>query len=423
MTHRYRGLIGISMLAVAAASSSPAAAQTQAVVDGSPPAISSNLGRANGDRASATVNLTARYDSNVARLNDALPNARNLTQEDIRLSPSLDIDYARSFGRHQVGVQASLGYDFYTRNSVLDRERLTVAPFAALAAGPCGVNLQGLASRRQSDLGDLIAVGVDPAIGFDNAETRKRILGRLTCGQEYGLKPSFEAEYATGTNSNPLRRFANYSVTRVQPGVGYSSPGLGTITAFVFRSDTDLENQLLPDGRENGYHQTGVGVQYDRAIGTRLRFSGNVSHVRIVPRTGQLEPRSGLNYGASLTFLASDRLQLTGFANRAFTSTLTGVSTYELLQGYGLTANYAASDRLRLRLGGQVAPRSLFYAVTPTGPFLGEQTQYDIFGGASYTLNRRMRLNVDAGYQRRDADLNLFNYSSTFAAVGVSFSL
>jgi predicted porin len=205
--------------------------------------------------------------------------------------------------------------------------------------------------------------------------------------------------------------------------VGYSSPALGEISVYAVKQDTDLPNQRLPNGDPSGYTLRGFGVQYSRNIGTRFNFNGSVSHVEVTPYGGTLRGRSGLNARVALTLLASERLQLTAFANRNFTNTLTSVSTYELAEGYGLTANYAASNRLRLRFGGQYSPRRFFYAVTPVGPFIGEQTQSDIFSGASYTLNRRMRLNLDAGYQRRDADLDIFDYRSFYAAVGVSVSL
>jgi hypothetical protein len=388
-----------------------------------PPAATSPGGAGGAVRSDLVFSLTARYDSNVPRLNDETVNIRNLEKEDIRISPALQLDVSRNLGRHQVGLRSYLGYDFYIRNTTLNRERLSVEPYVYLDLPVCDLALSGLAARQQSDLAQLVYVGLDPTIGADNTETRKRINGKLICGETYGLRPTLEIERASGDNSNPLRQIADYRVTRIQPGVSYASPALGEVSLFAFKQDTDLPNQILPNGEAGGYTLRGFGVQYARNIGTRLNFNGSVSHVEVTPYGGTLDSRSGLNASVALTLLASDRLQLTAFANRNFTSTLTSTSTYELAQGYGLTANYAANDRLRLRLGGQVAPRRFFYAVTPTGPFIGEQTQYDIFGGVTYNLNRRLRLNLDGGYQRRNADFDIFDYESVYAAVGISVSL
>lgn len=367
--------------------------------------------------------FNARYDSNVPRLDEDTVAIRNLEKEDFRLSPAVQLDLSRNLGRHQLGLRAQLGYDFYIRNTTLNSERLSVEPSAYLNLPVCDLIVQGLVSRQQSDLGQIVYVGIDPTIGADNTETTKRVTGQVICGETYGLRPTLTVERGSGFNDNPFRRIADYDVTRIQPGVGFASPGLGEISLYAIKQDTDLPNQLLPNGEESGYSLRGFGVQYRRNIGTRLNFDGSISHVEVQPYGAPSAGESGLNGNISLTFVAGDRLQLVASASRAFTSTLTSVSTYQLEQGYGLTANYAASSRVRLRVGGSVSPREFFYTVTPVGPFIAEQTQYDIFGGASYTLNRRMRLDFDAGYQRRDTNIDIFDYKSFYAGVGVSFSL
>ena len=418
MTKLVRTLACLPLVALALAPGA-ALAQMRSVTPGATPVA----GPGGGARSDVTFSLTARYDSNVPRLNDEEVDNRGLEREDIRISPGLQLGFARNVGRHRIGLNSYLGYDFYARNTQLNRERLSVEPYAYANLPVCDLLVSGLASRQQSDLAQLVYVGIDPKLGSDNTETRKRINGKLICGDAYGLRPTFEVERGSGDNSNPLRQIADYRVTRIQPGLGYSSPALGEISIFAVRQDTDLPNQLLPSGAKSGYTLRGFGVQYSRNIGTRLNFNGSVSHTELTPYAGDLDARSGLNASVALTLLASDRLQFVAFANRNFTSTLTSTSTYELAQGYGLTANYAVNDRLRLRFGGQVSPRRFFYAVTPTGPFIGEQTQYDIFGGLSYNLNRRLRLNLDGGYQRRNADFDIFDYDSAYAAVGISVSL
>lgn len=421
MRNMVRKLVGLPLVVLVLAPGSAALAQAQA--PSSTPTETSLGGAGGAVRSDLTFSLTARYDSNVPRIGDEAINRRNLEKQDIRVTPAAQLYVSRNLGRHQVGLRSYLGYDFYVRNTSLNRERLSVEPFTYLNLPVCDLSVSALAARYQSDLGELVYVGIDPTIGVNNTETRKRINGKLICGDTYGLRPTFEVERASGDNSNPLRQRADYRMTRIQSGVGYSSPALGEISVYAFKRETDLPNQLLPNGGLSGYTLRGFGVQYGRNIGTRLNFDGSISYVQVTPYGGGLGERSGLNGNVALTLLASDRLQFVAFANRNFTSTLTGASTYALVEGYGLTANYAANDRLRLRLGGRVAPRRFFYAVTPPGPFIGQQTQYDIFGGVSYNLNRRMRLHLDGGYSRRDADLNIFDYQSFYAAVGVSVSL
>lgn len=412
-------MVRLSVSALALAQAGALHAQASSGVPGATPLSQSG----GGDRSNATASVLARYDSNVPRVDDpALLAQRGLEQEDVRISPNLQLDLARNLGRHQLGLRAYLGYDFYVRNTQLNRERLLIEPFAYLNLPVCDLAVDGGVGRRLSELGDVVVIGPDPTIGIDNTETTKRVVGRLICGDTYGLRPTFEAEYSTGDNSNPLRRRADYRVTRYQPGLNYASPALGEIGLYAVKQDTDLPNQRLPNGEISGFTLRGFGASYRRAIGTRLNFNGSISHVEVTPYDGGTS-RSGLNGSVALTLLANERLQFIAFANRAFTSTLTSSATYELQQGYGLTANYAANDRLRFRLGAQYAPRRLYYEVTPVGTFIERQTQTDIFAGATYNLNRRLRFTLDGGYSKRNADVDVYDYDGYFASVGLSLSL
>lgn len=419
-TSRATALLKMMAGASALALSGAASAQTSSTTPAATPLSQSGA----GDTNDLTIGVTARYDSNVARTDDpTLIAQRGVTRDDVRISPNVQLNAARSLGRHLVGIRAYLGYDFYTTNSRLNRERLQIEPYAYVDLPVCDLAVDASVGRRLSELGDILILGANPGDVFDNTETTKRVVGRVICGETYGLRPSFEYERASGDNSLPIRQVSDYRITRYQPGVGYSSPGLGEISVYAVKIDTDLPNQLQPNGQISGFSQRGFGLSYRRAIGSRLNFNGSVSHVEVEPYGAPQTGRSGINGSIALTLLASERLQLTAFANRAFTSSLTSNASYELQEGYGLSANYAASSRLRFRLGGQIAPRQLFYGVTPVGAFIEEQTLTDIFAGATYNLNRRVRFSVDGGYQKRDANLNVFDYDGYYASVGVSVSL
>lgn len=377
------------------------------------------------ERGTVTFAVTGRYDSNVARLGDGInPGVIRVEGEDIRITPTVTLDVARNLGRHQIGLQSTLGYDFYTRNPSLNSERISVDPFAYLDLPVCDLYLAGSARRRNSNLGDLVVItpgNLNAAI--ENQETFRRASAQVTCGDQYGLRPGVLYEYTDGRNSNALRRFANFRSTRIQPSLSYSGPALGEISLYAVRTETDLPNQVNALGEPVGYITKGAGVGYRRAVGSRLTFDGSLSYVDLQPKSSTLDSRSGLNASVSLSVVASPRLQLVAFANRSFTSSLTSNAAYEIGESYGLTANYAASDRLRFRIGGQISPQRYVYDVLPPGPFITRQTQRDIFAGASYSLNRRMSITLDAGYQTREADVADFDYDNFFAAVGLVFRL
>lgn len=403
---------------MAASTSSVAIAQSRSSV---PQATAVNAPRV--DNKSASISVAARYDSNIARLSAFQAQQADIVQDDVSISPSVDINYSRSIGPHQVGIAALLGYSFYNRNTQLNRENLSIQPFAYLDLPICDLSVSGNLSRRRSDLGDFIVVVDNPATAINNTETFKEVSGRLICGDSYGLRPTFEVSHATGSNSEPVRRLANYRTTRIQPGLGYSSPTLGEISLYAVRQEDELVNRPIGDGRLAGFTLRGAGVSYQRAIGSRLNFSGSVSQVEVTPNDPRTPSNSGINASVGLTVVATPRLQLALGASREFSSSLTSSADYELAESYSLTANYAVNDRLYLRAGGSISPRQVFYSVEPVEPFIGKQTQYGISAGANYNLNQRLRLGLDGGYISRSTGLPGYDYSGYNVTLSLSFSL
>ena len=399
--------------------------QAQSVGNALPSSPAPRSGGPPADRGSINLTLDTRYDSNIARIGDNVPNTRGLTAEDIRISPAIFIDYAKNIGRHRAGVTANLGYDFYVNNSRLNAERINVQPFVDLDLPVCDLSLSIAASRRRSDLGELTFVTGAELISGNNLETIKRFNGALTCGERYGLQPTFSYTATNANNSNFLRRTADYRSRQYRPGVAYESPGLGRIGLFAVAQDTDLPFQFDAAGRSTGYHSKGAGVSYSRSSGI-WTFDGSLYFNDLQPFDPLVPSRKGVNGSAQLNIVATPRLQITAAASRDFTSSLTSNATYEVIENYSLRANYAASERLRLRLGGFVQPRSLIYASAPANqiiPLINQQTRKSIYGGASLDLSRRLRLSVDTGYEKLESNSVLFDYDDYYVSVGFAFRI
>ena len=371
-----------------------------------------------------SFSLVTRADSNVPRLNENSPNLRNLAFSDVTVSPAILLAVERNLGRHRIGLRSRLGYRFYARNTQLNSEDISVAPFVNLDLPVCDLFVQGDVSRRQSDLGELAyIVSSDPFLANDNRETRQSVTGRVTCGGAYGLRPTFEASYDRGDNSNFLRRFSDYRTTRISPGLSYATPTLGEVSVYAVKQTTDLPNQIDAFGREGGYTLRSGGVSYTRNIGTRLNLSGRVSFVDITPKRGGNGSQSGLNYGVDATVLVNPRWQLVAHAGRDFNSQLSGFSTYQVSEDYSARINYVANPKLRFNLGGAISTRQYIFDVPPPVAFINRQTTHSIFGGASYEVGRNLQLNVDGGYLTRSADLPFFDYDDYFVSIGLRYSL
>ena len=101
------------------------------------------------------VSAETLYDSNVAASQIVGGLRRGIRQSDVIFEPAINFNIARPIGRETVYLQGSAGYDFYARNSILNRENLNIAPGVLAPIGLCQTSVVGNYSRAQSDLSEL----------------------------------------------------------------------------------------------------------------------------------------------------------------------------------------------------------------------------------------------------------------------------
>ena len=112
--------------------------------------VGPSVGQASPGPNSEPVKVEADvvYDSNVAASSAALAAARGLAQADEIYTPSLDLNYVKQVGVDSFFLTGQAGYDFYQRNTILDRERLNAqsgfrAEVAVLPANSSRLALPG----------------------------------------------------------------------------------------------------------------------------------------------------------------------------------------------------------------------------------------------------------------------------------------
>lgn len=372
-----------------------------------------------GPSQEISLSISVKHDSNIARSSRARAIARGLERADERITPSLNVNIERNLGRHTVGLEGSLGYDFHRRNTQLDRERIFVRPKVELNFPICSASLQAEFSRQQSDLGDYAFAGVNGPAGVRNTETRQDYSGELRCGRPGGLRPTLGIGRTIGENSNPLRERADFNSTEFLGGLSYDNATIGEFLLYVSKRKTDLPSQIVA-GSEDGYDLTSYGLRFKRDIGTRFDLDAGAAIVNIDPKNPILPSRSNFIWDASVTAQIGTRLQIAGTMSSNVTNTLTSDAVYNKQKTYALRAIFAVNDRLRLNAGVSSSPRRYIYAVTPAQPYISKETQRSITGGLSYEINRRFRLAMAGGYQERDADQNFFDYSGKFVSLTLS---
>lgn len=373
-----------------------------------------------GPKTDIRLDLAATYEGNVARTSDALAAARGIDGADQRLTPSLVVDVGRTLGAVRIDLQGALGYDFYRRNTELNRERVALDTLISVPAGPCRTGVAAGVSRRQSDLGDITFDSILPDADPRNAETRISLGGNIACGRRYGLRPAASIDFISADNSNPLRDRAEYDTVNYRGGLQYETPALGEVFGFVGRRDITLRNQPVAAGRVD-YSITDIGMRFRRNLTSRFSIDAEVAHSSL-DGNGQFPDASALNWNLSLTALAGSRLQLAVATGRQFTNSLSSDAVYVRSQPNSLRATYALNDRIRLRGTISSVTNRYSYPNLPVTPVIERDTRRVISGDVIYRLTPRLGLEIGAGQERRNANGTVFDYSSGFARAAVSLT-
>lgn len=365
------------------------------------------------------------YDSNIIGSQASQAQAlRGLEKKDVVIRPRAEAIVSLPAGPFQIGLDGSFGYDFYTRNSRLNSEQIIVDANVAGGLPNCGVTVDGGYRRGQNNLRDLSIEPGDPIASSRNIQTVNRIGGTLYCGAEIGLRALGMAEYRTSRNSNPLRRYSNVNNFTYGGGVMYSSPAVGQITAFASKSKfefTDLDPRIgfiFPD-----VDVFSVGGRLDRRLGAKLQFNGQVSYVK-VDVDGFGKQYDGINWDIAMTLRASDQLQVTIGTAKQIDAANGFSSNFIESSIYSASVDYAFAQRLTLHLSGSHQRRDFNYLTAAIRPLSLERDNFTEFSGRiDFRRFRRLSFNLFSTYEKRTADLTVYNYDGFTVGVGARVKL
>ncbi len=379
--------------------------------------------QSNEDVNDVSFEMQARYDSNVARSGEARANLRGLERSDFRVSPTVTVDIARSFGRTRATLAGSIAYDFFARNDELNRERIALEGGLSADVGLCTPSIGASLARAQSDLGDIAFVSGAPLVAVKNTQTVQRYSAELACGSEFGLRPFGGIEYERGDNSNVVRQRADFDATTYRTGLRYVSPTLGQISLFASRRDSDLGG-LRPLGDTGKSRSTSYGVGFSRNLGTRFEASAQIAHSDVDYRGPATNSGfSGLTWDFQLTAIAGSRLRVVAAVGREISNNISSDATFVVRSPYSLRAMYALNGRLQADAGVAVIRQRYRYAIAPALIFIQRDRRETYDAGISYKFARRLSLRVSGGHERRRANDAFFNFNNTFAIASVGFSL
>ncbi|WP_225206450.1 porin family protein [Novosphingobium huizhouense] len=373
--------------------------------------------------------VDAHYDSNVARASDAVTERRNLDKSDFVLSPSINADIVAPTSAATFTLAGSVGYNFYLRNSRLNRERIDLNATAQRRIAICDVGLNAGIARRQTDLGDLQILNDDGTLidggegTIVNTETQWRVGGTISCGAAVGIEPNAYANYRQLRNSAEVRKFNNANVFDYGGGVAYASPAFGRIGVFAGRTDfnyTDRASDPLFAATDR-FHYSYIGAKLDRRLGARLQVQGQVTYTRVSVPGRDLSRFDGLNWNIAAQLRVGGSTRVSVATARSIDVSAGFRSDFARTTIYSGKVERALTARTRLTFTALRRERD-FAQVQSAGFPLAANDRTDQLGLA-LGFEKSQRLNF-AGYvqgQRRRSDLAALDYDAV--QVGLTASL
>ncbi|WP_162854528.1 outer membrane beta-barrel protein [Sphingobium estronivorans] len=359
------------------------------------------------------------YDSNVARGSAAAAQARGLEREDVRFSPNAAVKLNLPTGAHRLTLSASAGYDFYARNSRLNRERIEADGNFYLNLPICAAELRGSFSRRQSDLADLNIMAVDPRDSSRNVETAKSAGATVSCGGQIGLRPVAMVDWYDARNSAATRKTADNRSVSYGGGLLYVHPAVGNITLYVGRREVDYPNRTpLLTPALTSFDADRYGLMFSRDVGAQLKVGGEVFYTDVTLSDGR-GGFSGINWKANAK-LSLSRMEIEGETGKSVDTSQGFDANYVLRRNHELRIHYALGARLTALLAGSISVRDYNYEPGITAARIDHDNMKRVLAGLDYKVSNRMTIGLETAYQRRNANGALYDYDSYQAGLRVN---
>ena len=408
----YLGL-GYLVLAVGVAVSTTNDACAQTVFDQpfAAPVIGTSNPVSNPRRFSVVPSVRTAYDTNVLR-NDALRGPR----DNLRVTPGIDLDYQRTFGRVELGISGSAGYDFNSRFRFLNNSRIDVSGSARAPVGSvCSITAETSYNQRTFDPNDTQA-------SAGSTSTTQIYDVQANCSQRGGFTPV--ARFTHVSLEGNQASFFDYRQYTESVGLAYAQPSIGTVTLNATAMQLRRPNFAELTGFNDNTDIYSIALSLDRSVARRIQISASGGVTKADPRRASAPGFLGGSYNGQLTWSPNPRFAVTGSAVRQVTSQQGISATYVVVEAYRLTAGLRVSAKSSFNIRGSHTLRDFRGDdLIPTLQPIREDRTNTVSADYSYNLSRRLRMGLSVGHRRREADNPFFNYSSTVlsTSIGANF--
>jgi hypothetical protein len=350
------------------------------------------------------VNGRVEYDSNVARGQTVVANAKSLHKDDVLYQPSATVNLNLPVGRQALFLTGNVGYDFHQYNSDLNSERINLTGGGSGRLGPCtGAVTLGFA-RNQSDQVNL------PIQVSKNIQTVDSAGLQLRCG-ERALSEFVSVSGLRAENSANVGLVSSTTVS-TSAGVSYQNHAVGQISIFGSYSTSDYGSNNDPTLPPlDGFRSYSAGVSIARPIGHRLNGSAELSYQTAKGGGANTTEFTGFGGQGSLEYRVNSRISAELLFSRNVEPALQQSSSFTIVDLVQFDVRYKMTSRLSTGIG------TIWHKVDYRGSqlvpnlFVTNDRSEAVYANASLNVGRHGALAVDVRRETRNTNLTIFNYT------------
>lgn len=362
---------------------------------------------------------TIEYNDNVVLSDPRISGGG--TKGDVIVSPSLSLNIMLPRATGDTYLAGSIGYRFFNNYSGLNRENISLTGGADQRVASCMVHGEANYRRALGDLANLLTT--DAPQSFRNTEESRRFTADIGCGGDYGLRPALAYSRTETRNSRVERQFADADTDTFTGQLGLPLPAIGTVSVFGRATDIRYIRRPTPTGGRDGAKSYAAGVQLERSVGTRFNFRGSVNYTKVDPKLAGTRGFSGIGFDLATQYTGEDfSVQIAG--SRAAEPSAIFFVSYNLTTTVSAAVTKQLSDRVQLSFNAVRTWRD--FASSPLyadAPVIGDDSSYSLGANARYRAGRRLNFVLSAGYSKRTANAQLFNYGAKRVALTTSLAL
>lgn len=353
-----------------------------------------------------SASLRTEYSDNFARVGDGVPlPSRFESKDDFRITPMVSANVGRALGRQRLFLSANLGRDFYARNNVLNRNRLSANGGLQWTAGTrCSGRFQGGYSERGTRFSDFEEV-------IPSTQRTTNLLLNGGCATAGGLGFNGGYNWSRLTNSVEQRQYADTNSSGVNGSIFYRLGLRGDISIQGSSQNVRYPNQLLPDASENGLKLSSLTLAGGYRVGPSLRLNGGIGKSWVDPRSPLSSSFSGNTWNIGAVY-SGPKLGANFTAGRDVSSGSSGFTGYQLTDSILAVVTYNIGARIDTSAGFSHRNQRNRGQSEFGGTAIQSFKQNRFFLGADYRLNRIVSAGIDFSHQKRTSEPIGFGYSA-----------